>query len=472
MLFNTVQFALFFLVVYGLYLLCSHRLQNRLLLVASYVFYGCWDWRFLSLIAISTVIDYTCGAGIHQSQGRKRRIFLLVSMFGNLGILGFFKYYNFFADSLVSVFAAFGLEVGLGSLQIILPVGISFYTFQTMSYTIDIYRGRLAPCRDFWDFALFVAFFPQLVAGPVERATNLIPQVTNPRRVTVDQVAEGIFLTVWGLYKKVVIADNLCLTVDRLFASSDPGSAEIAVGVIFFAFQIYCDFSGYSDIARGISKLMGFELMLNFDLPYLARSPQEFWRRWHISLSTWLRDYLYIPLGGNRKGARRTYINLCLTMVLGGLWHGAGWTFVLWGLYHGVLLMLYRWIEERRLLPLPREGAIWRNRGLWLCQWGAMSCLTLGGWLIFRAESLGQLIHLSTGLFATPSIMVLAQGGAKFLLYAWLLLVVQSLQWRTGDLLIVTRAPLWAQTLFYLCCYYMIAIFGAFEANAFIYFQF
>jgi D-alanyl-lipoteichoic acid acyltransferase DltB (MBOAT superfamily) len=473
MLFNTIQFALFFVVVYGLYLVLPHRSQNRLLLVASYVFYGTWDWRFLSLIALSTVIDYGCGLGIHHSrQQSRRRLFLTISMVANLGILGFFKYYNFFAESLAALLGSIGLHTSLGSLSIILPVGISFYTFQTMSYTIDIYRGKLEPCRNFWDFALFVAFFPQLVAGPVERASRLIPQVTMPRRVTRDQVAEGIFLTVWGLFKKVVVADNLCRTVDRLFASSDPGSAGVIVAVVFFAFQIYCDFSGYSDIARGISKLMGFELMLNFNLPYVARSPQDFWRRWHISLSTWLRDYLYISLGGNRKGAGRTYVNLFLTMALGGLWHGAGWTFVLWGVYHGSLLMTHRYLEEHSLLPTMKEGAVWRNRALWLAQWSVMSVLTLGGWLLFRASSLGQLTGLLAALAHVPSVAVLAKGAVKLVFYAWPLLVVQLCQWRSGDLMIVTRAPLWVQTLFYLCCYYMFVILGAFDSNAFIYFQF
>lgn len=473
MLFNTVQFGLFFLIVYGLYLVLPHRWQNRMLLVASYVFYGTWDWRFLSLIALSTVIDYGCGIGIqNSSSSRKRRGFLLLSMASNLGILGFFKYYNFFTESLAALLADFGLHASLGTLHIVLPVGISFYTFQTMSYTIDIYRREMEPCRNFWDFALFVSFFPQLVAGPIERASRLVPQVTSPRTITRDQIAQGIFLTVWGLYKKVVIADNLSLTVDRLFSASDPGSAGVVIAVVFFAFQIYCDFSGYSDIARGIAKLMGFELMLNFDLPYVARSPQEFWRRWHISLSTWLRDYLYIPLGGNRKGPIRTYVNLCLTMVLGGLWHGAGWTFVLWGAYHGSLLMVHRFLDRRKLLPTMRDGAVWHNRALWTAQWAVMSVLTLGGWLIFRAESVGQVFSMLGSLGTLPSVAVLAAGAAKLALYAWPLLLVQFAQWHTEDLLIVTRAPVWVQTSFYLCCFYMITLLGAFESNAFIYFQF
>ncbi len=473
MLFNTVQFALFFLIVYGLYLVLPHRWQNRMLLVASYVFYGTWDWRFLSLIALSTVIDYGCGIGIQGSQApRRRRGFLLLSVASNLGILGFFKYYNFFTESLVALLSDFGLHASMGTLHIVLPVGISFYTFQTMSYTIDIYRREMEPCRNFWDFALFVSFFPQLVAGPIERASRLVPQVTSPRTITRDHIAQGIFLTVWGLYKKVVIADNLSLTVDRLFSASDPGSAGVIVAVVLFAFQIYCDFSGYSDIARGIANLMGFDLMLNFDLPYVARSPQEFWRRWHISLSTWLRDYLYIPLGGNRKGPVRTYVNLCLTMVLGGLWHGAGWTFVLWGTYHGSLLMVHRFMDRHKLLPTMRDGAVWHNRALWAAQWAVMSTLTLGGWLIFRAESVGQVFSMLGSLGTLPSVGVLAAGAAKLALYAWPLLLVQFAQWHTEDLLVITRGPVWLQTSFYLCCFYMITLLGAFESNAFIYFQF
>jgi len=473
MLFNTVQFALFFFLVYGLYLVLPHRWQNRLLLVASYVFYGTWDWRFLSLIALSTVIDYGCGLGIHtSSSSRRRHGFLLLSVASNLGILGFFKYYNFFAENFAALLSNLGLHASMGMLHIVLPVGISFYTFQTMSYTIDIYRQEMEPCRDFWDFALFVSFFPQLVAGPIERASRLLPQVVSPRHITREHIAQGIFLTVWGLYKKVVIADNLSLTVDRLFSASDPGSAGVILAVVFFAFQIYCDFSGYSDIARGVASLMGFELMLNFDLPYVARSPQEFWRRWHISLSTWLRDYLYIPLGGSHKGPIRTYVNLCLTMVIGGLWHGAGWTFVLWGTYHGGLLMVHRYLSQHGVLPTMREGAAWRNRGLWLTQWLVMSVLTLGGWLIFRAVSVTQVFTMLGSLTALPSIAALAAGAAKLALYAWLLLLVQFAQWHFRDLLVVARAPVWVQTGFYLCCFYMITLLGAFESNAFIYFQF
>ena len=296
-----------------------------MLLVASYAFYGAWDWRFLGLIVLSTVVDYVVGMSLAATGDPRRRQFLVTaSIVANLGILGLFKYAGFFAKSLVGLGASLGVEIPAFALDVVLPVGISFYTFQTLSYTIDIYRGTLKPTRRFLDFALFVAFFPQLVAGPIERASRLLPQVLQPRHVTWEKFGSGSWLILWGLFKKVVIADNLAFLVNAVYATdASPTGWQVVAGTVAFAWQIYCDFSGYSDIARGLARLMGFELMVNFNLPYAARSPADFWRRWHISLSTWLRDYLYIPLGGNQGGALRTYRNLGLTMLLGGLWHGA-----------------------------------------------------------------------------------------------------------------------------------------------------
>jgi alginate O-acetyltransferase complex protein AlgI len=340
-LFNSFEFAIFFSCVYGIYLLSNHRWQNRWLLLASYIFYGTWNWKFLGLIWTSTVIDYYCGKKIHETPSRNRRkAILLLSIGTNLGILAFFKYYNFFANSFESLMHIIGWRVDALTLQIVLPVGISFYTFQTMSYTIDIYRNKIEPTDRFLDFALFVTFFPQLVAGPIERAKNLLPQVSSDRVVTWEKLKEGVWLICWGLFKKVFIADNLAKIVDPVFSASNPISgAEALIAVYAFAFQIYGDFSGYSDIARGISKLLGFELMLNFRMPYFSKNIREFWSRWHISLSTWLKDYLYITMGGNRFGTLRTYRNLFLTMAIGGLWHGAAWTFVFWGMFHGLVLI-------------------------------------------------------------------------------------------------------------------------------------
>ncbi|MFO1490970.1 MAG: MBOAT family O-acyltransferase [Kiritimatiellia bacterium] len=362
MVFNSFVFVLFFLVVYGLYVILRHRAQNVLLLVASYVFYGWWDWRFLSLVFASTLLDYVCGLKIVDDPVR-RKLWIGISMTGNLGLLFFFKYFNFFAASTAALLHSLGLEAGWTTLNIVLPVGISFYTFQTMSYTLDIYRGTLAPTRSLLNFSLYVAFFPQLVAGPIERASHLLPQVEKPRRPTYQGLREGFWLILHGYLLKVVVADNLGPFADEIF--NHPESARglaVPLALAAFAFQIYGDFAGYSNIARGLCKWMGFDLMVNFRMPYFATNPSDFWRRWHISLSTWLRDYLYIPLGGNRGGPARTHRNLLLTMVLGGLWHGAAWHFVAWGLYHGLLLSGHRLLQPLldRLRPAGRLA-----RGLW-----------------------------------------------------------------------------------------------------------
>ncbi|HOU36689.1 MAG TPA: MBOAT family O-acyltransferase, partial [Candidatus Omnitrophota bacterium] len=347
MVFNSFAFLVFFVIVFSLYLALDHKRQNIMLFAASYVFYAWWDWRFLFLLAASTVIDYFCGLKIHGSRDvRERRFFLWCSIAANLGILGFFKYYNFFVSSLQSLLIRCGISIEPPMLHIILPLGISFYTFQTMSYTIDVFRGNIAPTRKFVDFALFVSFFPQLVAGPIERASHLLPQVSAPRTLTLEKFAQGCYLIFWGLFQKMFIADNLAKIVDPVFAARAPyQGGMVLIALYAFAFQIYCDFSGYSNIARGLGKCMGFDIMINFDLPYFSSNPRQFWQRWHISLSRWLKDYLYIPLGGNRKGGLMTYRNLGLTMLLGGLWHGASWTFVVWGLYHGVLLVIHRATE-------------------------------------------------------------------------------------------------------------------------------
>jgi len=390
-LFNSTAFFVFFAVVYAAYLLLQRRLrlQNALLLVASYLFYGYWDWRFLSLIAISTLVDFVIGRALGRTDeravgGQRRRLLLAISVVVNLAILGFFKYFNFFASSLVEVLSAFGAHADLVTLNIVLPVGISFYTFQTMSYTIDVYRGRLQPTDSLLDFAVFVAFFPQLVAGPIERAVNLLPQVGRPRRITAAQVDSGLFLILWGLYKKVVVADNAALIANAVFNDyASHTGLDILLGVIAFSVQIYGDFSGYSDIARGVARLMGFELMVNFRLPYFAVNPSDFWLRWHISLSSWLRDYLYISLGGNRTGRLLTYRNLLVTMLLGGLWHGAAWNFIVWGAYHGVILALYRAFERRPAHENPWGGE--HRYAVVLAKMGLMFALTLLGWLFFRA---------------------------------------------------------------------------------------
>ena len=475
MLFNSLRFLEFFVVVYAAYLaLPRWRYQNALLLAASYVFYASWNWMCLGLILSSTIVDYFCGLAMYRSQSRARkRSLLLVSVSFNLLLLGIFKYYGFFTDSFERLLNSLGMNVGSLYVDIILPVGISFYTFQTLSYTIDIYRGELKPTRDLLNFSLFVAYFPQLVAGPIERAKVLLPQIESERRLDQRTLATGCWLIFWGLWKKVVVADRLALSVDSLFETTvDNTLIASYLAVVAFAFQIYCDFSGYSDIARGVSKLFGIELMLNFNLPYVATNPSDFWRRWHISLSTWLRDYLYIPLGGNRQG--NVYCNLMITMVLGGLWHGASWNFVWWGVYHGVLLAIHRFVSAFKSINLH-----------WLVRWLAMFHATLFGWLLFRCtrrveidgrlrdDSWNQMIEVLTslangvGLDETSWLLL-----CEIALTIAPLLVIQYFQFRSKNLLIVLDCSLLAR----ICCYsFLLAtllLMGIQSGGAFIYFQF
>ena len=397
-----------------------HGLQNWLLLAFSYVFYGAWDWRFLSLIMLSTAVDFVAGQRIHDSADpRARKRWLLVSLGVNLGLLAVFKYLGFFADSFEALAGSFGWSPGPITLGIVLPVGISFYTFQTLSYTIDIYRGDLKPSRRLRDFALFVAFFPQLVAGPIERARNLLPNVERARTIVPEQFYRGVYLCLFGLVKKVAIGDGLAGPVGSVFEAPDPSGAAIWIASILFAIQIYCDFSGYTDIARGLSKMLGFELMRNFRMPYFATGPQEFWRRWHISLSTWLRDYLYISLGGNRGGTGRMYRNLMLTMVIGGLWHGARWNFVLWGFYQGALLVAGRVIGPRvsamgaRLTPQNTIGAAAQGMiGAPPMRWAGRVATSMlfflpvcYGWMLFRATTLGQVADFTAKMFSPESLL-------------------------------------------------------------------
>ena len=385
MQFNSVEFATFFAVVLALYWSVPHRARTVLLLVGSYGFYAAWDIRFCSLLLISTLVDFTVARRMPTASDRGRRRLLAASLVVNLGILGTFKYLGFFVESFRSLVADTPLEPSSPILSIVLPVGISFYTFQTMSYTIDVARGRLAPTEDLLTFAVYVAYFPQLVAGPIERATVLLPQLATPRAsLPAERIVSGLGLIVLGLVRKVVLADGVAPMADALF--DDPASADVLTaltGIVAFSIQIYGDFAGYTDIARGVSRLLGIELSLNFAQPYLSRNITEFWRRWHISLSTWLREYLYIPLGGNRHGAGRTYVNLMLTMLLGGLWHGASWTFVAWGALHGGALAVHRAVgrptpstDRIRLVEVPRIV-------------GTMM-LVAAIWVFFRAETFGD----------------------------------------------------------------------------------
>ena len=550
MLFNTFHFAYFFAILLPIYWILPHSLdseglrrrlspwvlrplywvvrqpQNILLLAASYYFYACWDWRFLSLLILSTAMDFGCGLAVDRiDEPRKRKLFVALSMALNLGMLGYFKYYNFFAESLQAMLARAGLSVPLAHLNVVLPIGISFYTFQSMSYVIDIYRRDIKPTRNFVEFAAFVSFFPHLVAGPIMRPTSLLPQIEAPRRFNLQQFYQGAYLIFWGLTKKVVVADNLALIVNDLFGKWETIDGGLAMVAIYaFTFQIYCDFSGYTDAARGIAKCLGFELALNFNLPYFATSPQEFWSRWHISLSSWLRDYLYIPLGGNRKAngvivtrvlmaaligglayflpaafgltttgtklmliragivallaptllipVRRTmavYRNLMLTMVIGGLWHGAAWTFVLWGFYHGVLLVGHRiakpWLDRIRPAD-PVEAACWK--GVRIVATFHMVCV---GWLIFRATSIRQVVGMVRAVVERPAIPASAYMLPVAVLIVPLLLY-QIAQYVTDDLDVIARTPWYVRSVFYTACFYAFVLGGEFGGSQFIYFQF
>lgn len=476
MLFNSVEFLWFLPLVLGLYWLIGYRqlrLQNFLLLIASYIFYGWWDWRFLSLISFSILVDYLASIQIHRSQSkRKARLWLVVSIAVNLGLLCFFKYYNFFVDSFITMVARFGYEMSPWSLNIILPVGISFYTFQTMAYTIDVYKKKITPCYDFIAFAAFVSFFPQLVAGPIERATRLLPQVTTARRFNYVQVVQGLRLILWGLFKKIVIADSLAIAVDEVFTYTRAASgASILLAVVYFAFQIYCDFSGYSDIAIGTSKLFGIELMSNFRFPYFSKNLVEFWRRWHISLSTWFRDYVYIPLGGSKGSLQITIRNIIIVFLLSGLWHGANWTFVAWGAAHALLYIpVFAWthITTRRqsVLNIPRKPVaryITDFLGI-LITFGAV----VATWLLFRAETIGQAI-----LMFKKMIMMLRPPfvNAQYLWYVAALIFLELLM--KGD----ERNPApfkkkWARYMYYCILIYVLLLHVEKESSEFIYFRF
>ena len=388
MLFNSYQFWGFFAAVILIYRLLGHRGQNIFLLGASYFFYACWDWRFLGLILLTTAINFFAAIRISTGPPASQKRWLIFSLASSLGILGLFKYANFFLESSARFLELLGFQPHFETLAIVLPVGISFFTFQTLSYTIDVRRKDTPVTHSFLDFALFVAYFPQLVAGPIERSSHLLPQITHPRKYSPDDFTIGLSLVLVGLFLKVAIADNLAFIANGVFQapSAELTGTDTLLGLYAFAFQIYGDFAGYSFIACGVSRWLGIRLMTNFRRPYLAQSPSDFWNRWHISLSSWLRDYLYIPLGGNRHGTAKTYRNLMLTMLLGGLWHGAAWTFIIWGLLHGIILCLYRLGTGRLKLHPVLSALIFFH----------LVCLT---WLFFRAESLDQATSLLQKIF-------------------------------------------------------------------------
>lgn len=477
MVFNSIDFLLFFPVVYLLYLRVNHKKQNILLLVASYFFYGYWDYRFLSLLFLSTIIDYYASVNIEANwdNPQKKKYFLYLSIFSNLTILGFFKYFKFFVKSAISAFSVFGIQMNEPVLNIILPLGISFYTFQTMSYTIDVYRGDLKPTRNFLDFALFVTFFPQLVAGPIERATNLLPQIINPRTVTFEKLTQGAFLILLGFYKKVYVADNLATIVDPIFLQ-DPVSiasktgAEALLGCSAFLLQIYCDFAGYSDIARGIAKFMGVELIRNFNHPFFAQNFNDFWRRWHTSFMNWLRDYVYVPLSGKNPSEFKTNVNMMIVFLLSGFWHGANWTYVMWGFSLGVIAAVYRLV--RKLNP-NKDGSERKPPSAltWIFHALLADLLVIFTCVFFRAQ------ELSTGFIFWKKMFV--EFGTidprifeKFIRLIFPLFVIELYQFKKDNEFAIFELKTFYRVCIYLFIFYSIIVMGNCNKNEFIYFVF
>jgi len=489
MLFNSIDFAIFVPIVFILYWLVAVKYlkaQNLLIVASSYMFYGWWDWRFLSLILFSTLVDYSVGLRLKTEDNQtKRKVLLWLSILVNLGFLGFFKYYNFFLDNFITAFSFFGTEIKANSLNIILPVGISFYTFQTLSYTIDVYKRKLEPTKDFIAFSAFVGFFPQLVAGPIERATNLLPQFFKKRFFDYSEAVDGMRQILWGLFKKIVIADNCAEYANLIFNnSSDFSGSTLVLGALFFTFQIYGDFSGYSDIAIGTSRLFGFELMRNFNFPYFSRDIAEFWRRWHISLSTWFRDYLYIPLGGSRGGTWMKVRNTFIIFIVSGFWHGANWTFIIWGALNAVyFLPLLLTNNNRNNLEAVAQGKFFpsiKELSFMLLTF----VLTVFAWIFFRAENIGHAVNYihdmlsglkySWGYFQTINLIHYKIGYSIPILLV--LFILTEWQGREGHFAIENIKlirPKILRWLSYSIVLFVIYLFGNFnETIEFIYFQF
>jgi alginate O-acetyltransferase complex protein AlgI len=491
MLFNSFAFLIFLPAFMLAYWSTSGRTRLWVMLVASLIFYGWWDWRFLSLLLFSSVVDYSIGLWIEREQrDAARRRLIVLSVAVNLGVLGFFKYFNFFADSAVRLGEAMGLHLTWPVLQVVLPIGISFYVFKTMSYTIDVYRRTERAERDLLRFTTFVVFFPELVAGPIVRASRMLPQMRHDHRFDYHRALSGLTLVLSGYVRKVAIADTLAPVVDVRFAHPEAHTAlSLIVGLYFYAFQIYCDFSGYSNIAIGLARILGFDFGINFDKPYFSQSFSEFWTRWHISLSSWLRDYLYIPLGGNRGGTLRTFRNLMLTMLLGGLWHGANWTFVSWGGLHGLYLVGQRLISPTftRVMAALRVPVVLVNAFLVVLVFH----LTCVGWLFFRAGSFHDAWRMLTAIVAMRD-MSFASVDNKLVVAKCAALIaglvcVEALGFlpkrrksilapEPGEKVVVSAhprdvAPVW-RLAFAAACVWILLLFGSFAGTRFIYFQF
>ena len=478
MLFNSVDFAIFLPVVFILYWFVAHKnlkFQNFLLVAASYFFYAWWDWRFLSLIVFSTLVDYFVGVLLRKEENNSKRKFLLwTSVVVNLGFLGFFKYYNFFVENFVMAFSLFGSELKISSLQIILPIGISFYTFQTLSYTIDVYKRKIEPTKDIIAFSAFVSFFPQLVAGPIERASNLLPQFYTKRKFDNSLASDGMRQILWGLVKKIVIADNCARYADIIFKNSaDYGGSTLFLGAIFFTFQIYADFSGYSDIAIGSARLFGFNLKQNFAFPYFSRDIAEFWRKWHISLSTWFRDYLYIPLGGSRGSTMMKIRNIYIIFIVSGFWHGANWTFIAWGALNAAYFLPLLLLKKNRIhtdtvakdsyLPSLKE----------VTQISTTFILVVLSWIFFRAVNITHAHSFLSEIFSRSffSLPEIVPKTLFVLLFIFFILewVGRNQKYALGELEHKWKLPFrWS---LYVLLFFSIFIFSSYKSQ-FIYFQF
>lgn len=481
MLFNSIDFAVFLPIVFSIYWATGNlKLQNIYLVLSSFVFYGWWDIRFLSLLVISTVIDFFIGRFLHFSEDQnKRKLVLYISIISNLGILAFFKYFNFFVDNLSIAFSFLGMPLHLASLEIILPVGISFYTFQTMSYTIDVYRRRMEPTSDLIAFSAYVSFFPQLVAGPIERAKNLLPQFFIKRHFDYTQGVNASKQILWGFFKKLVIADNCAVLADTFFNhhSVYPGSA-LLLGAFFFTFQIYGDFSGYSDIAIGVARLFGFDLMKNFSFPYFSRDLAEFWRRWHISLSTWFRDYVYIPMGGNQGGTWLKLRNILFIFILSGFWHGANWTYVVWGLLNGLLFVPLLIFGKNRqhldIVSFDKRMPLLKD----VVRMMSTFIIVMFLWIFFRSKSLTTAFAILNKIFSSSlfTIPVFEQDGLAVLTLI-LILFFTLVEWsgRTHAFAIehtFATSPRIVRWAFYGLLISMIGLFMQTNGSPFIYFQF
>lgn len=482
MLFNSIDFAIFLPIVFFAYWFLTRKnlgVQNLLIVAASYIFYGWWDQTFLLLILFSTVVDFTIGLKLKNEKSiLNRKIYLWVSIAVNLGLLGVFKYYNFFVDNFVQAFTLMGSNLKVDSLDIILPVGISFYSFQTLSYTIDVYNKKLKPTNDFVAFAAFVSFFPQLVAGPIERATNLIPQFLSNRKFSYAAAASGMRQILWGLFKKVVIADNCAIFADQIF--DDPtlyGGSTLFLGALFFTFQIYCDFSGYSDIAIGTARLFGFNLMKNFAFPYFSRDIAEFWRRWHISLSTWFRDYVYIPLGGSQGGKLMQIRNIFIIFLVSGFWHGASWNFIIWGALNALLFLpLLLLKQNRNNIEIVAQNKFFPSFREFIQILTTFSLVVIA-WIFFRAKDLTTTYYILNSIFSSSIFSIPAILAPKIkMIYTVLLIgVLIVVEWINRDkefgleIENSSKALRWTT---YISVLLLIVTFGYFGESEFIYFQF